>query len=121
MQAYSDPSRKHDAYSLPDVEVWKDRITILRSRCGEFEVSSHGDDARGFCPSCWRATCVVDLEDGGIERTERSGWWYWHCLPGCLPDSSVFGPFATEAEALADAQAGAMDDESDDESTEGEV
>lgn len=34
------------------------------------------------------------------------GGWYWHtCLPGCLPDSEPCGPFASEALALADAQA----------------
>ena len=31
--------------------------------------------------------------------------WYWQsCFPGCLPDSDPFGPFETEAAALADAQ-----------------
>lgn len=39
------------------------------------------------------------------ERLELlSGWYYWHCFPGCLPDSEPIGPFATEAEALADAR-----------------
>lgn len=33
------------------------------------------------------------------------GWYWWACFPGCLPDSDPNGPFATEAEALADAQA----------------
>lgn len=32
------------------------------------------------------------------------GWYYWYCFPGCLPDSEPMGPFATEDEALADAQ-----------------
>lgn len=32
------------------------------------------------------------------------GWYWWACSPGCLPDSDeVWGPFATEAEAIADA------------------
>ena len=31
--------------------------------------------------------------------------WYWHaCFPGCFPDGDVAGPFATEAEAIAEAQ-----------------
>ena len=21
------------------------------------------------------------------------GWYYWYCLPGCLPDSDPIGPF----------------------------
>lgn len=27
-------------------------------------------------------------------------WYYWYCLPGCLPDSSPVGPFETEAAAI---------------------
>ena len=33
-----------------------------------------------------------------------AGWYWRSCLPGCLPDSDPYGPFVTEAEALADAQ-----------------
>lgn len=32
-----------------------------------------------------------------------NGWYWWACWPGCLPDSDPSGPFATEAEAIADA------------------
>jgi len=35
---------------------------------------------------------------------EDAGWYYWFCLPGCLPDSDPFGPFETEAATIADAQ-----------------
>jgi hypothetical protein len=41
-------------------------------------------------------------DDIGIDAEQ--GWYYWYCFPGCLPDSDPVGPFATEAEALADAQ-----------------
>jgi hypothetical protein len=34
------------------------------------------------------------------------GFYWWSCFPGCLPDSDAFGPFETEAEALADAREG---------------
>ena len=34
------------------------------------------------------------------------GWYWQSCFPGCLPDSEPMGPFATQAEALADAQQG---------------
>jgi hypothetical protein len=33
------------------------------------------------------------------------GWYWWSCFPGCLPDGDASGPFNTEAEAIADAQA----------------
>jgi hypothetical protein len=34
----------------------------------------------------------------------EAGWYWWACFPGCLPDGDPSGPFATEAEALADAE-----------------
>lgn len=117
-QHYSNPKRESDPYALPDVEVWESLVTIIRSRCGEFEVSADSEEARGFCPSCGRATCVLDIDysdSSGIERTTRTAWFYWFCFPGCLPDSEAMGPFATEADALADAREGIddYDDESD--------
>ena len=44
-----------------------------------------------------------DLEldqDGG--RSYGTGFYWWWCQPGCLPDSDPIGPFSTEDEALAD-------------------
>ena len=96
---HSDPTRENDPHALPDVEVWPSGIVIIRSKCGDFEVPSSGDSARGFCPSCERATCVLNLPDG-IEHTGRQGWFWWTCLP----DGEPHGPFETEAEALADAK-----------------
>ena len=106
-QHYSDPERATDPYGLPDVEVWEDFITIIRSRCGEFEVPRESEWSRGFCPSCDHATCVnaLTFEDSGIEHTKRTGWFFWYCLPGCLPDSEPRGPYATEQEAIDAAQA----------------
>lgn len=43
--------------------------------------------------------------DTSGERQEP-GFYWWSCLPGCLPDSDPSGPFETEAEALADAREG---------------
>lgn len=104
-QHYSDPDRIDEPHALPDVEVWQDYVTIVRSKCGEFEVGRASDAARGFCPSCDRATCVRDLdtfdpEESGIQHTERLAWFAWYCLPGCLPDSEPYGPYPTEQDAL---------------------
>lgn len=33
-----------------------------------------------------------------------SGWYYWFCMPGYMPDSDMFGPYETEEEALEEAQ-----------------
>lgn len=39
--------------------------------------------------------------EDGAEPLEE-GWYYWYCLPGCLPDSDPYGPFETEEEAEQD-------------------
>lgn len=89
MQAYSNPKRESDPHALPDVEVFYmhsgprkayDRIYVM-DRCDSED--SHFQE----CDEC-----------------PESGWYWWSCFPGYLPDSEPFGPFATETEALADAQ-----------------
>jgi hypothetical protein len=32
------------------------------------------------------------------------GWYWWPCLPGCLPDGEPMGPFETKELALKDAR-----------------
>jgi len=46
-------------------------------------------------------------EDGGDPLAE--GWYWWCCMPGCLPDGEPCGPYETEAEAVADAREGIGD------------
>jgi hypothetical protein len=54
---------------------------------------------------CWcTEDCIPDDADGDCRGT---GWYWWPCSPGCLPDGEPVGPFDTEAEALADARDGA--------------
>lgn len=31
-----------------------------------------------------------------------SGWYYWFCFPGCLPEGEPCGPFTSETAALLD-------------------
>ena len=33
-----------------------------------------------------------------------AGWYYWVCLPGCMPDSEPFGPYDSPEEAEASAR-----------------
>ena len=73
-QVYSDPAKDsiHSyPYHLPDAEV--------------FHSTTYGHD--------------LELDEDG-ERAYPSGFYYWFCLPGCLPDSSPFGPFETEQAAI---------------------
>jgi hypothetical protein len=79
MQAYSDTTRESDPHALPDVEV--------------------------FALSQLEANYNLENLDHADENTlTEAGWYWWTCLPGCLPDSEPLGPFNTETEALADAQ-----------------
>ena len=77
-QHYSDPERETMPHALPDVEVFY------------FEQGDFG----------------IPLNALDESEPAESGWYWWSCSPGCLPDSDPVGPFATEAEALADAQTG---------------
>ena len=85
MRAYSNPKRANDPHALPDVEIF-------------YVTQKQAQDAR-------------DESVDGDEYLTESGWYHWFCFPGCLPDSDPVGPFATEAETLADAQAGCDDDD----------
>ena len=38
-----------------------------------------------------------------IEGWQISGWYWWVCRPGSLPDGEPHGPFGTSAEAYEDA------------------
>lgn len=74
MQTYSDPARESNQTALPDVEVW------------------YHDAAS--------TDCLIDPDGDPLP----SGWYWWTCFPGCLPDGLPNGPFETEADAIADAQ-----------------
>ena len=76
MKYYTDPSRESDPYSLPDLEVFYADAGELGQECGE---EDHD------CPN-------------------GAGWYWWSCLPGCLPDDEANGPFETEEQALEDAR-----------------
>jgi hypothetical protein len=95
-QAYSDPKRESDPHALPDLEVWQ--ADIMRCPVCEDEYPDTGDREVGH-----RATGDSCCNGKTYVRAE-SGWWYWYCFPGCLPDSDPIGPFASEDEALTDAR-----------------
>lgn len=110
MQAYSNPKRESDPHSLPDVEVfYQDGNNIFDSgftgqceACGEDKPLADGfGSEQSLCIGCAR-------EQFG------KGWYWWTCLPGCMPDSDPNGPFDSAKEALADAQSEAADDDDDD-------
>jgi len=80
---YTDPKRESHPTALPDAEVFF--RTLKQNR-----------------------------EDGWVDADEDpmpAGWYYWFCLPGCMPDSEPEGPFESEAAAVADARERFGDDE----------
>jgi hypothetical protein len=82
-QAYSDPTRESDPHALPDIEVfYVTDPSTSSSAAYNRENADHGDEFT-----------IYD-----------AGWYWWSCFPGCIPDGDPSGPYATEAEALADAQ-----------------
>jgi hypothetical protein len=103
MQAYSNPKRASDPHSLPDVEVFQ--LTAEEAASQDEDLCYEYGKRHEFrlCHMNGRvmeAMLAKMVEEEGI----TGGWFWWTCLPGCLPDSCAIGPFASKAEALADAQ-----------------
>jgi hypothetical protein len=88
-QHYSNPKRAGDPQALPDIET--------------FYVAHDRND--------WVGVFAGSRPADDIGQSElEPGWYYWHCFPGCLPDSEPNGPYETEQEAIEAAQ-----EDSDDE------
>jgi hypothetical protein len=113
MQAYSNPKRESDPHALPDVEVFE--LTAAEAAAQDEDLVweySHKHEFR----LCHMNQEVQDamLDAMVQEQGITGGWFWWSCLPGCLPDGPAIGPFATKAEALADAQENATEEEDTD-------
>lgn len=92
-QHYSMPESERSEYTLPDLEV--------------FYVS-----AEEFLTAHKDTWMYERMEESGIYITAHSreaaaktwaGYYWWVCLPGCLPDSDAYGPFDTEQDAIDNA------------------
>lgn len=89
MQAYSNPKREQEPGALPDIEVYE---------------ANYCDDERHEAP-CVHIDHPCEACKGECQAP-KLGWFWQACFPGCLPDGDPVGPFATKAEALADAREG---------------
>ncbi len=103
-QHYIDPYREDDeddAYALPDIEVFH-----LTAR----EAAENDEDliwgySKRFPLAHMNSRDRERMFDAIVEENDiKGGWFWWACFPSCLPDGPAIGPFATHAEALADAQ-----------------
>jgi hypothetical protein len=55
------------------------------------------------------ATCFWNKDDN---EPMGQGYFYWTCLPGCLPEGDPVGPFETSEDAYRDAvEYGYIDDD----------
>jgi len=98
MRTYSDKTRESDTYSLPDVEIFEltarevaehdEELIYEYMKRHEFRLASMNSAARDRMFDAM-------IEEEGI----TGGWFYWYCFPGCLPDSSPMGPYASYQEA----------------------
>jgi len=103
MHIYSNPADTHNPHKLPDVEVFE--LTA-------HEVAEMDDDAiREFSrryefrlASINSRVCDAMLDAIVEENGITGGWCFRFCYPGCLPDSSTFGPYATRDDAIAAAR-----------------
>lgn len=101
MQAYSDPSRETDPYALPDIEVFQ----LTAEETVELDEDLMRDACKRFPPATMNSRDRAKAIAWAVAESGATGGWFWHaCFPGCIPDSEPIGPFATRAEALADAR-----------------
>jgi hypothetical protein len=117
MQAYSDPSRANDPYSLPDVEVFQLNAAEAASQNEDLVYEYSKRPEFRLChmsPKVQEAMLDAIVAEEGIE----GGWFWQSCFPGSLPDGPPMGPFKTRQEALADAQENAEPLEEEEESEE---
>lgn len=98
MQFYIDESKRSDPYSLPDGEVFQrtaeeavdylDEDTV-RWYLKDFPLANMNSRDRGR------------MVDAMISDGVLAGGWFAHvCLPGCLPDSDVIGPYESSEAAI---------------------
>jgi hypothetical protein len=103
MQAYSNPKRASDPHSLPDVEVFE--LTAAEAAAQDEELVWEYSKRPEFKLCHMNGKVQEAMLDAMVEEEGiTGGWFWWTCLPGCMPDGPAIGPFKTRAEALADAQ-----------------
>lgn len=104
-QHYSDPSREHDPHALPDIETFQ--LTAAEVAASDEGLCYEYMKRPEFRLATMSSRTREAMLDAMVSEEGISGGWFWQaCFPGCLPDGCPFGPFETEADALADARRG---------------
>jgi len=105
MQTYSDATRETVETALPDIELFELTASEVAAMDDDlvWEYMKRPEFRLGAMSGrVWRRMLDAIVEEEGI-----TGGWFWQaCFPGCLPDGSPVGPFATRVDALEDARRG---------------
>jgi hypothetical protein len=72
------------------------------SKYGSFEVWEVSPDDPRTKPATLTTHPLIEAL-GTTLPSIKTGWYWWSCFPGCLPDGGAFGPFTTESDAISDA------------------
>lgn len=96
---YSNPADESNPHKIPNVQILEftaeelaladDDIIFQYARRPEFKLAS-------MKRSVMDQMVEAIIEEEGI----KGGWCFQFCLPGCLPDSSPFGPYETYEAAV---------------------
>jgi len=98
---YSDPTRESDPHALPDVWI----LEVTAEEAAEHDEELMRDYLRRFPLAAMNSGERDRMLSAMIEEEGITGGWTWcYCFPGCLPESSAMGVYATRAEAEAAAR-----------------
>lgn len=109
-QHYSNPKRADDPHALPDIETFQ----LTATEVAEMDEELVYQYLKRFPLATMNSREREKMLDAMVKEDGiTGGWFYWYCFPGCLPESTPFGPFESQAAALADARENAGDDGED--------
>ena len=101
---YSMPESEQSAYTLTDIEVFEQTAREFAESDSNEELIREYMRKPRFRLASMNSRAREAMFDAMIEQEGiKGGFFWWTCLPGCMPDSCAFGPFKTHAAALADA------------------
>lgn len=97
-QYYSSAKRARDTWALPDVFTTQLTATEVAAQDEELVWEYSKRHEFRLCHMNSR-TREAMLDAIVAEEGVKGGWFYYFGVPGCLPDSSFFGPYRTEQAA----------------------
>ena len=100
-QEYSNSERESEPTSLPDIEVFE----LTAEEAVQQDEDLMYEASKKFPLMHMNSRDREKAIEWAVEESGATGgYFWWSCLPGCLPDGPAIGPFDSYAEALADAR-----------------